>query len=76
MNDILSHNKKDDCWVVIDNFVYDITEFLDIHPGGKRILISVSGGDVSDYFYELHKESILSEIGNDYKIGYIVDCKL
>ena len=28
------HNKKDDCWIIVYNKVYDITNFLKEHPGG------------------------------------------
>jgi hypothetical protein len=41
--------------------VYDVTEFLPIHPGGN-ILFSVAGTDATDFFVELHKEGILEEV--------------
>ena len=34
---IAKHNTKSDCWVSIDDKVYDLTEFISLHPGGKGI---------------------------------------
>lgn len=36
--DISSHNNKNDCWMIIDGQTYDLTSFIDSHPGGKAIL--------------------------------------
>lgn len=32
---ISSHKTPDDCWIVVDNQVWDVTDFLDEHPGGS-----------------------------------------
>ena len=29
---------QDDCWVIIKGKVYDVTDYVDEHPGGKKIL--------------------------------------
>ena len=70
--DVKTHDKKDDCWIVINDKVYDVTEFLGDHPGGSSILLTVGGKDASDYFWELHRSEILDEIAQDYEIGYIL----
>ena len=69
MEEVNQHNTDTDCWVVIDNKVYDITEFVSEHPGGKQILVNVSGDDVTEYFNELHRKEILEEVASDYIIG-------
>lgn len=30
---VSGHNTAEDCWIVIDNGVYDVTQWLDKHPG-------------------------------------------
>ena len=59
-----------------DHKVYDVTEFAKIHPGGKQLLYSVGGQDATEYFYELHREEILLEVGDEYVIGTLVSSKL
>ena len=71
IEDIMEHNKRDDCWIVINNIVYDITDFIDDHPGGDSILITVAGTDASNFFNELHRPELLEEIAINYKIGII-----
>lgn len=32
------HNSSNDCWLAIHGKVYDVTEFISSHPGGKALL--------------------------------------
>lgn len=32
-NDVSSHSKPDDLWIIVDQDVYDLTKFQDDHPG-------------------------------------------
>lgn len=34
---VSKHRTSQDCWVVLNGEVYDITTYLDFHPGGKYI---------------------------------------
>ena len=71
IEEVAFHNDENDAWIIINNDVYDITDFLDEHPGGKMILISVLGEDATELFEELHNLKILKEYGEKYKIGMI-----
>lgn len=37
MTEVKKHNNKNDCWLVIDGKVYDVTNYIDSHPGGKAM---------------------------------------
>jgi len=76
MEEVAKHNTKRDCWIVIRGMVYDVTDFLKIHPGGSNIIISVSGEDATEYFEELHREEVLEELGKQYIIGELISSKL
>lgn len=39
--------KNDKMWIVIDGFVYDITNFSKKHPGGPKIIKNHIGQDAS-----------------------------
>lgn len=43
LEDCKAHNKEEDCWLVISDKVYDVTEFLDEHPGGFDIVLAATG---------------------------------
>lgn len=33
LSEIASHNTSQSCWIIIDYNVYDVTSFLEQHPG-------------------------------------------
>ena len=43
LEDCKAHNKEEDCWIVVSGKVYDVTEFLDEHPGGFDIVLAATG---------------------------------
>ena len=43
LEEVKKHTREDDCWLVVDGDVFDVTEFLDEHPGGFDIIISNTG---------------------------------
>lgn len=50
VSDVKLHNSDSDCWVIIHGKVYDVTKYLDDHPGGPEIIMDVAGKDVSGDF--------------------------
>lgn len=48
----MQHNKPDDLWIIIDSYVYDLTDFLDSHPGGEAVLLmeDIAGQDATETF--------------------------
>lgn len=48
------HNSEHDCWVVLGPIggkkVYDITAFLEDHPGGPELLLDLAGQDAHEEF--------------------------
>ena len=41
------HDKDDDCWIVVGGRVYDVTQWMDSHPGGRAILKHHGGEDAT-----------------------------
>ena len=33
--DLEKHSSGDDCWIAVHSKIYDVTDFLDLHPGGS-----------------------------------------
>lgn len=48
MEEIAKHASADDLWMVIEDKVYDMTSFLDDHPGGRRLPLRSGGKDACE----------------------------
>lgn len=68
-DDVASHNKADNLWIIVDEEVYDLTKFQDDHPGGKKILQRVGGKDASKQFWKYHNASILKKYKGQLQVG-------
>jgi cytochrome b involved in lipid metabolism len=44
-SEVQTHGSFTDCWLIIHGKVYDVTKFLEHHPGGDDVLISATGID-------------------------------
>lgn len=49
MEEIAKHDNAQSCWLLIDNKVYDVTQFIPNHPGGAEILKGC-GKDATELF--------------------------
>lgn len=43
VEEIAKHNSRESCWVIIQGRTYDLTEFLDEHPGGAGTILRYAG---------------------------------
>merc|ERR1712205_56348 len=53
MEEVEKHSSIDDLWLVIDGKVYDVTPFMDDHPGGGEIMLGAAGKDGTDDFEDV-----------------------
>jgi len=70
--EVKKHNKDTDCWVVLHNQVYDVTKFLNDHPGGKKAILLYAGKDATTEFDMLHSKDLLARYGPDFHIGALI----
>lgn len=49
MSEVAKHNSSADCWFVINNKVYNVTNYLN-HPGGRQEIIAYCGTDATNAF--------------------------
>jgi len=69
--EVKKHNKVDDLWVIIDKKVYDVTEYVEEHPGGVAAIAKNAGGDASKGFRGPQHPSRVFDIVEDYLIGVL-----
>ena len=78
--DVEKHNKKNDCWIIINYKVYNLTNFMKNHPGGYDPM-QIAGGDATHLFYSLHPNIVKNLINSEsfiqkYYVGEIkTKCK-
>ncbi len=48
--ELSKHNKSSDCWVAIRGNVYDVTSYLDEHPGGADLILTYCGKDATSAY--------------------------
>jgi cytochrome b involved in lipid metabolism len=47
MDEISEHKSRDDTWIVIDGYVYDVSRWQFKHPGGSRVVEYFAGQDAT-----------------------------
>jgi len=53
--ELRKHRKRKDAWMAINGAVYNVTHYMDYHPGGWDELVRGAGRDATDMFNEIHK---------------------
>lgn len=61
LKQVALHNTAADCWVAVHGKVYNVTEFLSSHPGGKKVLLRAAGTDATALFDKFHSLSVLDQ---------------
>jgi len=70
VEEVQKHTNRDDYWIIIDNKVYDVSEFYLDHPGGD-IIIHNAGKDSSKGFKEARHPDYVSDMMEEHYIGDI-----
>ena len=67
-SDVETHSNSNSAWAVVDGGVYDLTDFIRLHPGGSSAILNAAGMDASDTFNRNHSPSDRRTL-EAYKIG-------
>jgi 4-hydroxysphinganine ceramide fatty acyl 2-hydroxylase len=74
--DVASRNTEESCYVTIGTKVFDVTSFLNDHPGGGDLILDYGGKDIGhimgDEVSHTHSESAY-DILDDHLIGFVAD---
>eukprot|EP00961_Rhodomonas_salina_P206529 2788288-Rhodomonas_salina.1 len=69
MEELNKHKTKDSTWLAVGGKVYDVTEYLQDHPGGEEIILENTGGDATDQFEDVGHSAGARDVMEKYLIG-------
>ncbi|XP_028293809.1 cytochrome b5 type B isoform X3 [Gouania willdenowi] len=69
LEDVKEHNLSNDTWLIIHDKVYDITSFLEEHPGGEEVLLEQAGADATESFEDVGHSKDAREMLESYYVG-------
>lgn len=77
--EVQAHNSAQSCYVTIGSKVYDITEFVEDHPGGGDLILDYAGKDIKDILEDevshTHSDSAY-EILDEHLVGFVANEKV
>jgi hypothetical protein len=70
MAQVKANNSAKSCWTVVDDYVYDLTKWINSHPGGPGVIVSLCGTDATTSFKAQHQNQAKPAVRLDsYKLG-------
>lgn len=77
--EVAAHNTEKSCYVVMGTQVFDVTDFLDSHPGGGELILEYGGQDITkimkDEDSHTHSEAAY-EVLDDSLVGFVATEKV
>ena len=70
MAQVRANNTAKSCWSVIDNYVYNLTNWISAHPGGSGAIVFLCGTDGTNAFKAQHENQSKPAVRLDtYRLG-------
>lgn len=69
IDEVKQHCTTDDLWLVYNGQVYDVTQYLDEHPGGEEVIVDCAGIDATEAFNDIGHSEDAHEILQGLLIG-------
>merc|ERR1711964_827136 len=77
--EVAAHNTEKSCYVTMGTRVFDITDFLDSHPGGGELIVEYGGKDITDILKDedshTHSDAAY-EVLEDSLVGFVATEKV
>ncbi|VDH91652.1 cytochrome b5-like [Mytilus galloprovincialis] len=67
--DVKNNTDKTKTLIIIHDNVYDVSKFLEEHPGGEEVLLEQSGRDATEAFEDVGHSTDARDLMKDYVIG-------
>jgi len=71
--EVAKHNSHEKAWIVIHNNIYNVTEFLNEHPGGEEVLLEQAGKEATEAFEDVGHSTDARELMQKFKVGEVIE---
>lgn len=71
LEEVSWHDNRHDCWIVIQDKIYDITSLMSGHPGGYDVLLEQAGRDATWAFRGVGHSIDALEQMDEYLVGIL-----
>ena len=71
IDQVSQHTSRADCWIVVgprpkENIttknVYDVTDWIELHPGGASVILKYAGKDCTNEFAKVHSKTAWAKL--------------
>nr|XP_056710700.1 cytochrome b5 [Euleptes europaea] len=69
LEEIQQKNHSQATWIILHRRVYDLTKFLEEHPGGEEVLREQAGGDATENFEDVGHSTDARALSDTFIIG-------
>lgn len=69
LEELKQHKDGKSLWMAIHDKVYDVTKFLEEHPGGEEVLLEQGGSFATEAFEDVGHSTDARELMEQYEIG-------
>jgi len=69
LEELKAHTKKDALYILLHGKVYNVSKFIDEHPGGDEVILAETGKDATEAFEDVGHSDEAREILEGLYIG-------
>ncbi|XP_018613020.2 cytochrome b5-like [Scleropages formosus] len=69
LSEVQERNTFKSTWIIINYKIYDVTKFLEEHPGGEEVLREQAGGDATESFEDVGHSSDARQMTESFLVG-------
>ncbi|KAI0677091.1 cytochrome b5 [Trametes maxima] len=67
--ELKAHNNKDSLYILLHEKVYDVTKFIDEHPGGDEVILAEASRDATEAFEDVGHSDEARALLKDMLVG-------
>lgn len=71
--ELKAHKDAKSLWMAIHDKVYDVTKFIEEHPGGEEVLLEQAGKYSTEQFEDVGHSTDARELMEQYEIGELAE---